>query len=85
MLTVVSSCYSTIQPAGKLKHAWRVEFLEVDIGALSLAEGSPSLFPQGIPNISGAVICYDATQERSLSGIREILRVSALLSFAPAH
>ena len=41
------------------------------MGALKLGGGS--IWPEKFPTISGAVVCYDATQEKSLSGVKEVL------------
>lgn len=69
----VSSCFSQIQPGGKIKHAWKVEFLEMDIGLLHL-DSDESLWPAMVAEIHGTILCYDAQDKASLRGLEVATR-----------
>ncbi|WWC89349.1 uncharacterized protein L201_004271 [Kwoniella dendrophila CBS 6074] len=71
----VTSCYSQIEPGGKLKQPWKVEFLEMNIHALGPSPTLSSVWPEGIPSVAGAIFCYDATKMETLSGISEALKI----------
>ncbi|WWC61836.1 uncharacterized protein I303_104421 [Kwoniella dejecticola CBS 10117] len=75
----IQSCYSQIQPGGKLKQPWKVEFLEMNMHALNLSPSASSVWLEGVPDVSGVIFCYDATRSDTLSGISEALdRLSPL-------
>ncbi|WVQ67707.1 uncharacterized protein L199_005911 [Kwoniella botswanensis] len=71
----IISCYSQIQPGGKLKQPWKVEFLEMNMHALNLAPASKQdqVWPEGVPDVAGVIFCYDAGRSDTLSGISEAL------------
>nr|XP_019046284.1 hypothetical protein I302_05027 [Kwoniella bestiolae CBS 10118]OCF25214.1 hypothetical protein I302_05027 [Kwoniella bestiolae CBS 10118] len=71
----IISCYSQIQPGGKLKQPWKVEFLEMNMHAINLSPtASPSqIWPEGVPDVAGVIFCYDAGRSDTLSGIGEAL------------
>ncbi|OCF42931.1 hypothetical protein I317_03282 [Kwoniella heveanensis CBS 569] len=68
------SSYSQIQPGGKLKQAWKVEFLEMNVYALDLSPQAKNLWPEGTPdNMAGVIFCYDATRSDTLAGLTEAI------------
>ncbi|WRT66329.1 uncharacterized protein IL334_003284 [Kwoniella shivajii] len=72
----ILSCYSQIQPGGKLKGSWKVEFIELNIQSLnvsSTSSTSQTIWPEGLSNVSGVILCYDAGRRDTLSGMSEIL------------
>ncbi|KAK8864337.1 hypothetical protein IAR55_001584 [Kwoniella newhampshirensis] len=69
----VLSRVSQIHPGGKVQSTWKVEFIEVDVRALDVRPDAPKIWPQGIPDIVGAILCYDATRSDTLVGIGEAL------------
>jgi hypothetical protein len=72
---IVSSCFSHVQPGGKLKHPWKVEFVEMDIRSLDVISVPPApAWPAIAPCVSGAIVCYDAGHRDTLNGIAPALR-----------
>jgi hypothetical protein len=72
---IVSSCFSHVQPGGKLKHPWKVEFVEMDIRSLDVTSVPPApAWPSIAPAVSGAIVCYDAGHRDTLDGIAPALR-----------
>nr|XP_019010932.1 uncharacterized protein I206_04237 [Kwoniella pini CBS 10737]OCF49713.1 hypothetical protein I206_04237 [Kwoniella pini CBS 10737] len=69
----IHSCYTQIQPGGKLKQPWKVEFLELNIHALNLLPTADSVWPDALPDVAGAIFCYDASRSETLSGISSAL------------
>ncbi|ORY34095.1 ras guanine nucleotide exchange factor domain-containing protein [Naematelia encephala] len=74
----ISSCFSRVPPGGKLRYERKVEFVEIPLSALNLS-GSGTLFSQDMPNISGVLLCYDATRTSTLQGIPEALSELSIL------
>jgi hypothetical protein len=73
MITVlVSSSYSKVHPGGKIKNASTLQFLEMKLDALNLSDDG-ELWPDQLPCIHGAILCYDATDRESLVEIPHAL------------
>ena len=73
-LTIVTTYRSDVKPGGKLKLSSNCELLELALDSLNLEHEGTVLFPDGLPRISGAVLCYDARAEKSLHLIPEAIR-----------
>ena len=58
----------------------KAQFLEMSLAALDLFYRSEEIWPSGLPAITGAIVCYDATRGSSLHGVSELLRKSLRLS-----
>lgn len=69
----MSSSFSQIQPGGKLKHPWKVEFVEMDIELLQLDEDE-ALWPALVSEIHGTILCYNAQDRASLKGLDVAIR-----------
>ncbi|WVF71424.1 hypothetical protein IAT40_006228 [Kwoniella sp. CBS 6097] len=69
----VHSSYSQIQPGGKLKQAWKVESLEMNVYALDLSPQATKVWPEGTPDVAGVIFCYDATRSDTLAGLTEAI------------
>ncbi|WVQ99369.1 hypothetical protein IAU59_006502 [Kwoniella sp. CBS 9459] len=76
----VHSSFSQIQPGGKLKQAWKVEFLEMNVNALDLSPQAERVWPEGTPDIAGVIFCYDATRSDTLAGLTEAIERLAVSS-----
>lgn len=71
------TCSTQIIPGGKLKEAHTVHFVEMVIEALVDPSTSfDKAWMDGVPPISGAILCYDATRSSTLAGIADGLSES---------
>jgi len=73
-LTIVTTYRSDVKPGGKLKLSSNCELLELALNSLNLEDEGSGLFPDGLPRVSGAVLCYDARAGESLHLIPEAIR-----------
>lgn len=73
VLPSVTSTFSHVQPGNKLKYAWTVEMLEVDLYALDLSPEGRA-WPRDVVYPSGVVMCYDAQAKQSLRGFEQAVR-----------
>ena len=69
----MSSTFSQVQPGNKLKYAWGVQLLEMDLAALDLGNKN-DVWPRDVPPPSGVLLCYDAQQSESLQGFERTMR-----------
>lgn len=77
---------SHVDPGGKIKEAHTVTYVELDISALNTSSTSPGqTWAQGVGQISGVIICYDATRVVTLEGLNPAMsqlgRFAALQKF----
>ena len=73
-LIPVTSYTSHIGSGGKISKPSQCQLVEFDISALSLQSQVNKVFPEGLPEINGVVICYDALRKETLQSIPEALR-----------
>ncbi|KAK4687572.1 hypothetical protein P7C73_g2543, partial [Tremellales sp. Uapishka_1] len=71
----IFSCISEVQPSGHLKTAFAIEFIEMDLSALNLTSSPSAIWPTIVPQVSGVMMCYDATRKASLRGLDDALRL----------
>jgi len=74
-LIIVTSYTSYIQPGGKICIASQCDIVEIDFTALHLESQTENVFPAGLPDINGAILCYDATRGETLQSIPEAIRM----------
>jgi hypothetical protein len=78
-LIPVASYISHVGSGGKINKPSECEIVEFDISALDLEFQTSDGFPEDLPDISGVVVCYDATRAQTLESIPEALRTCARL------
>jgi hypothetical protein len=74
MTRTVPSYRSDITPASGSSGPARVQFLELNLDLLRSSTPDRGIWPEGLPEIAGVAICYDATDRTSLEGVPEALR-----------